>query len=473
MKLRLRSLETKETLRVEVPSPCSLQGLKETLARVISSSSSSSNLHLSLNRKDEIQASSPEESLQSLGIAAGDNSDKGIHESESLGTPNQKLTIQARKKETSDIDMSDVLPEEGALVLDHRIEEKKEFCGTESMDIVEGSVEMVGKKSSEPCFLRRVLREELGEEVSDQKLLAIAVHAVILDSGFVGLDSLSSKKNGRFHFPSDWPAVSSTLSLRYTLPVILYDGSGANESVCLKFQSLGHFVNIYGSLSNGGLGLYRVCLDKSKFARTIDLMRANSDSKNSMENRDDYPEHEVFEFWKIVKDGLALPLLIDICEKAGLGPPPCFMRLPTELKLKFLENLPGTDLAKVGCTCSELRYLSSSNDLWKQKFEEEFGHGSGAKGSTYWKELFVRYLETKKKSERALAIIPRYRPETLYFPVRRDPNPFGVPSIVGGDYDRLPGFGVPSPFRRPGMPFPRFQQRRNFSPGCNLGGFSS
>ncbi|KAI3850362.1 hypothetical protein MKX03_002396, partial [Papaver bracteatum] len=47
-------------------------------------------------------------------------------------------------------------------------------------------------------------------------------------------------------------------------------------------------------------------------------------------------EHEgkISEFWKMIKDKVALPLLIDLCEKAGLPSPPCFNVLPRELKLK-------------------------------------------------------------------------------------------------------------------------------------------
>lgn len=32
-------------------------------------------------------------------------------------------------------------------------------------------------------------------------------------------------------------------------------------------------------------------------------------------------EREVFEFWKIVKDGITLPLLIDLCAKARFACP--------------------------------------------------------------------------------------------------------------------------------------------------------
>ncbi|XP_059446339.1 F-box protein SKIP22-like [Corylus avellana] len=84
--------------------------------------------------------------------------------------------------------------------------------------------------------------------------------------------------------------------------------------------------------------------------------------------------------------------LVGLCEKTGLGPPPCFMRLPAELQRKILESLHGVDLAKVGCVCSELRDLSSDNELWKQKFIEEFGGGAAAASEIVeWKAKFASF----------------------------------------------------------------------------------
>lgn len=42
-----------------------------------------------------------------------------------------------------------------------------------------------------------------------------------------------------------------------------------------------------------------------------------------------------------MNDRLALPLLMDLCDKGGLNLPPCFMSLPMELKLLIFEYLPG------------------------------------------------------------------------------------------------------------------------------------
>ncbi|XP_061355642.1 F-box protein SKIP22-like [Gastrolobium bilobum] len=456
MKLRLRSLESKETLKIEVPNSCSLKQLRDIISRAISStSSSSSSLHLSLNRKDEIGLSSPHKSLDSIGIIGGDlvfytlNPNAFSHKTLlHKPTPQEETNSSdvSTIQDSPSIDMSDapsIPAAEKSPTLD--------AAEAETMDMVDGSDEAVlGRSDSEPSFMKRVVREVLGTDVTDLKLLVFAVHAVILESGFVRADQVSGVAVSGSHLLDDWPSGSSSMiSLRYTLPEIL--NSGASQTVNLKFQTLGHLVNVCGSLSDdAGSRLHVVHLDKCKFARPVKLMLANSESKASFnDGGDDECGKQVFELWKMVKDRLALPLLIDLCEKAGLDLPPCFMRLPMELKLMILEHLPGVDLAKVACTCSELRYLSSSNELWEHKFEEEFG-GMKIKGRLF-KDLFALQWETKKKSERGLPL----RQYGRYFSRRRDPIPYGIHPIWGGEYGRASSGYLP---------------RWTYLPQCHLGG---
>ncbi|KAF2294309.1 hypothetical protein GH714_009136 [Hevea brasiliensis] len=264
--------------------------------------------------------------------------------------------------------------------------ETEELSSEEGMDIDTGSLDVDFKRISEPCFLKRVLREELS-------------------------------------------SMSFTTSVSYTLPELLLDDT-VTESVILRVR-----------------------------------MNENDGSSRY------YPENEVFELWKIVKDQLALPLLIDLCEKTGLGLPPCLVRLPADLKLRILESLPGVDIARMACVSKEMRYMSSNNDLWKKKFTEEFGTGAGSQGKTNWKARFASSWELKKKRKRQHLF--RRIPLPFYIVSEPGPDPFHGPlPMVGGDYDRLPGLGVPFPCGQPGRAFPRFRTRRNFSPNCNLGGFN-
>nr|DAD48234.1 TPA_asm: hypothetical protein HUJ06_018171 [Nelumbo nucifera] len=470
MKLRVRCLESKETFKIETPSPFSLQDLKSAISGKVSSLPET--LHLSLNRKDKIDDSSPQASLQSLGINSGDlifyTINPNDFSSETLvHTPTTRGSPQIQQGEAMDIcenfnekpfDMEDVDVDESVLM---------------------------GNSSSVPCFLRKVLKEDISNAESGRKLLIMAVHAVLLESGFVCFDSASAKKIDGVHLPEGWASMSTAVRVHYTLPDLLVSGCDVLETVILKFQTLGKFVNVYGSLTTKGSGVYGLSLDESRFVPSINFVWTIYNSQSGVIDKDGSSksshEKEVFEFWKLVKDGLALPLLIDLCDETGLDPPPCFMRLPTELKIRVLELLPGVDVAKFGCVCSEMKYLSSNNNLWKQNFEEEFGlcDMEGIQGGGNWKERFSICWERRRKRRgiktiREQRIVPeRPRPFGFpYFPVRRDPVPFGVPRIVGGDYDMLPGFGAPVPFGS-ARDFPRFPARRNFSPHCNFRGFNA
>ncbi|KAL7597855.1 hypothetical protein Lser_V15G24474 [Lactuca serriola] len=82
---------------------------------------------------------------------------------------------------------------------------------------------------------------------------------------------------------------------------------------------------------------------------------------------------------------------------SSLELPPCFIQLPSELKLKILDSVSGVDVANMSCVCSELQYLASIDDLWKQKYVDEFGDCNGF-GS--FKERFAKAWESQKRRKR-------------------------------------------------------------------------
>ncbi|KAL6211825.1 hypothetical protein ACLB2K_017048 [Fragaria x ananassa] len=504
MNLRLRSLETKETLRLEVPNLCSLNHLKQSLSESISAAPSSS-LRLSLNRRDELLASSPDASLASLGVTSGDlifysqtligdgaSSSEAMAEDPRSGSETLIGEGEALAEDPSFDSGMETLTGEGVSIaedaryavsdtqtlMDGRDSNSETLIGEgySGMEIDEESSGVVRKKYSVPFFLRRVMREELAEDRTDHNLLVIALHAVLSESRFVRFDSVSGAQTDRCHLPKEWPAVAYTLSLSYTLPEILQNrdnAGGGVEAVGLKVQTLGRFVNVYGSLAGGGCGSgpYRVSLDVERFAPMLDFVWR---SRNVSDSEVFVPEIEIFEFWRIVNDGITYPLLIDLCEKAGLPEPPSFMCLPLDLKMNILERLSGADIAKVGCACKELQNLANNDELWNQKFLEEFGSGAG--GTCNWKFQFSGKWEDREQQKKAL-VMWRDHNRPGFIPMRREPIPFapGFPGIIGDP----PGFGVPDPFRRPRLPYPfgggqpvifRHGRRNTFSPNCNLGG---
>ncbi|KAL2945263.1 F-box protein SKIP22 [Bienertia sinuspersici] len=544
MKLRLRSLETKQTQKIEVPNNCTLQQLKENvIIQLFSSSSSSSaiqqNLVLSLNRKEELCGSSPEDSIQSLGVTSGDLiyysqnpyafssetpnlSHVQLDNSREISISDDKVAnlMNSHEVESGKLDELNNQSVESRDLMDAQIERTSklgnsadysedlgkiqvlESCNDDELigsssrirelmnTQVEGSLEysvyneeksVEGNDEKEvefetevkdtykffvPSFLKKIFVKEVRDAAangSDHKLLVIAVHAVLKESGFVVYDPILGRKVDGFHLADEWPCLAFGMTLHYTLPEA--STSEGVETVVLKFQSLGKFVNIYGSLPKKGYRVHRLCLDEPQFVPALSFVWKRSDytgSENVVDgSRKLFPNHEIFEFWKIVKDGISYPLLIDVCEQMGILPPPCLMRLPTELKLKILESLPAIDVARVECVCSELRFVASNNDLWRLKYEEEFGIPAESQRECQWKARFSSSWDIRKKRKRVCMPFrwqepPQFQP---LFPGRRDPNPFGTPFFIGGDYDRLPAFGLP---QHPG--------RRIFRRNCDFGG---
>ncbi|KAK8479745.1 hypothetical protein V6N13_114942 [Hibiscus sabdariffa] len=307
------------------------------------------------------------------------------------------------------------------------------------------------KRLYSPYFLNKVIWRELGDYADIPKLFAVAVHAVLLESGFLAFDPVSGVQTDRFlmrdapHFP---------FSLGYSVPELLRDG--LIDFVVVKFQTLGHFILVYGSLDKGS-GIHILCLDATHLAAVLsDSGTSNDGSFNSN------VEKQVSEFWKIAKDGLASPLLIDLCYKTGLPLPACFVSLPTALKRKILKSLPFPAIARMACVCREFRRLGSEEELWEQKFRQEFGEISERVRIRNWKLLFrMRWKNLKQGS-------PRVNDRAVDFPV---PPPFHPFVIFHGPFG-LPYFPpityLPALPPQPPLQF-QFQGRGRFGHHGNLG----
>lgn len=436
-----------------MPITSSLQQLKETVARLIPCSPSS--LRLSLNQNDEILAFSPHQPLRSLGITSGDLIFFSLLPSLQTPTdsvsPNRPTHSEASnvqgpsRAQISNLDLN---------LQSHSSDMSLSVSSVETMESDGGSCVLGLNKCHEFDFLRKVLRDELGQDCSPIKAMVIGVHAVFLESGFVRFDSVSGIRVDPFQFPDEWFYKYSKLSVYYTLPVLANRGNTPNsiQTIQLKFQPMGHILNVYGSMGDSNSGYYRLSLEGRFVASLISLM--TDDDYNGVCDR------EVYNFWKIVKDTLVYPLSINMCEKAGLVPPPCLASLPSELKMKILGFLPGADIAKVGCVCKELRNLSDNNELWKLKFCEEFGSSCGNRVLT-WKEGFVLSWESKKVKSKITR--PRWLDFEVSptFPPRRTADPFPSAAPLIGGLPSLPGERDIRCFR--------IRRYGNISPNCNLG----
>ncbi|XP_057977376.1 putative F-box protein At1g23770 [Malania oleifera] len=233
-----------------------------------------------------------------------------------------------------------------------------------------------------PYFMRKVFAVDEPNAGNDwNKVLIIAIHSIMLELGFV-LSPLHSSSSApvkgnkqiynRFRLPHGWASVFPETCLHYTLPSMpftFYSRSGfaTVPTVVLKFQVIGKFVIVYGSpATNGSEEVYRLCLDASRFVPPINFTWASSgtadDSQKRRKEEEDkyvntYPENEIYELRRIVKDKIGLPLKTILCEKRGLKAPTSFMALPYHLKPEILKSLSDADKAKVSCVCWELRRL--------------------------------------------------------------------------------------------------------------------
>ncbi|XP_020570878.1 F-box protein SKIP22-like [Phalaenopsis equestris] len=444
MKLRIRSTATKETIRVDVPNSSSLFDLKSLISSNLSSGTPipPESIHLSLNQTDEI-TSSPEEHLQSLGLTSGDllfySLDSSVNSTpETLNSSQASPVIPFSSASTS----ASEPPTDDGMEVGSELESESEPFVHE-------------KTASVPCFLRRVMETEKRKIKGNMGLTVVAIHAVFLESGFVACGG-----GGGSSLPEGCASASHLVSVMYTLPDFISCGNLEDvKNVILKLSAVGNHVSIYGRLVGAQSDIYRLSVDSTK----LDPLLASA--VNELHEKE---QEDIFQLWKTVKDRLSMPLLIDICQKNGLPLPPCFTRLPTDLKIMILEFLPGLDLAKAACTCSELRYLASNDELWKRRFLEEFKLFAAESTGEPWKDKFARsWLKRKKaRMERDNALVPYIRTPRI-IPMPWIPGAQRFP-MIGGDYDRFPAIGDPRSLRRAG--FNQHAARRHFSPNCNLGG---
>lgn len=170
----------------------------------------------------------------------------------------------------------------------------------------------------------------------------------------------------------------------------------------------------------------------------------------------------VHALWAAVKDGLALPLLVDAHVAAGLRPPPALTTIPSHLKVLVLAGLDAKSLAAVCCASAELSFVASDGALWRALFEREFGAAALAGDEAVaaragWKAAFgARWARRARRARDARdhAVLPTHPfhagPRPPFF-APPPALPFG--GMVGGNSD-LYGNMPRHPFMPGGQPGP-------------------
>ncbi|CAN6545242.1 unnamed protein product [Malus baccata var. baccata] len=248
--------------------------------------------------------------------------------------------------------------------------------------------------------------------LSNRERLVIAVHAMLLEAVFVVFDPISgTQSSDRFHLLNKWPALDHrTMWVPYTLPHILYDIKRetinnsyviqAVRGIALRFQSRGGYFNVYGCLIGHRSATYRpqrhLCLHEEGFG--------------SANVKDEILLPLLIELGRNPGFPIVLPFPIEFGKKPGSASPTGIMGLPSELKMKVLESLPGVDIVKLACVCKGMNNMV--NDvidelLWRDKYYEEIERGvespakrrRGQRGEVMveWNLLFVRIWKSKAK----------------------------------------------------------------------------
>jgi F-box protein 7 len=311
--------------------------------------------------------------------------------------------------------------------------------------------EPVAATKSSSSFVIAALKREMeagnasGAGCTAIHRLAVALQAALVDAGFLAANPPGSRLG---LFKNSVSGASTTLTAKYTLPefvAMLPEAAEEGNTVVLNYSLMPNFVMIYACVPGAQSQVLRLCLELPKLAPLLYL--DSSDAVGAAE------EKEILELWRVLKDELCLPLMISLCQLNGLPLPPCLMALPDELKDKVLELLPGVDLAKVQCTCKELKDLAADNDLWERKFALELNTlGDGSRWGRNWKKWFEVAWTRKVANSRRQRKRPRtssmdygwgnFPPSPLY--VLEVDDPLGFPDCSGLYMDYAWGNSPPS-----------------------------
>ncbi|KAL2650885.1 hypothetical protein R1flu_019013 [Riccia fluitans] len=493
------------TVKVQVPHLCSLQALKDAVSPLISLPPL--NFSLSLNKKDPIDGPGTVP-LSTFGITSGDllyylvasgngsvpsraasssrqfsaleasSAREGLKSREAIGSPSTQNVTNFPANASEALDKASLrelcasAASRRATLTQPITSSESEECSRavtptchaatspmensqnaespnveETAEVMTGSAEFdsfIGRRLPIPDLLQRVLSSEEGNVKQASSYLILAVHAVMLETGFIRVDLGGSAAQGT-KLPAGWSSAGH-VNLVYSLPEVLLSnklepGRKLGEEALLRCQIVGNALVIYGAVTGGSV--HRLSLSVKTFLLEDMVSRSTNGGSVETEITSSYVRkkecvcvfRDIFELWKDVKDALSLPLLTVMCEKAGLPPPPSLLRLPTELKIKVLEALPATALASVACVSSELRFLTANEEFWKQQYRKEFGStGERAPGGRGWKNAFVRDWEHRRRREEERREAERYFRNDIFPPGTILRTPPYAPHFGGLDF---------------------------------------
>uniref|UniRef100_A0A0D9Z4C9 BHLH domain-containing protein n=1 Tax=Oryza glumipatula TaxID=40148 RepID=A0A0D9Z4C9_9ORYZ len=389
MKLRLRSMDQRggagaaaaETHRVQLPDTATLSDVKAFLATKLSAAQPvpAESVRLTLNRSEELLTPDPSATLPALGLASGDLLYFTLSPLPSPSPPPQPQPQAQPLPRNPNPDVPSIAgaagPTKSPVESGSSSSMPQALCTNPGLpvasdphhpppDVVmaEAFAAIKSKSSLVVGATKREMENVGGADGTVICRLVVALHAALLDAGFLYANPVGSC----LQLPQNWASGSFVpVSMKYTLPELVEALPAVEEGMVavLNYSLMGNFMMVYGHVPGATSGVRRLCLELPELAP---LLYLDSDEVSTAEER------EIHELWRVLKDEMCLPLMISLCQLNNLSLPPCLMALPGDVKAKVLEFVPGVDLARVQCTCKELRDLAADDNLWKKKCEMEF-----------------------------------------------------------------------------------------------------
>ena len=325
-----------------------------------------------------------------------------------------------------------------------------------------------------PGHLLRVLCSNPSSCDSPSGILLLAAHAAMLETGFCSAVTRPGSREWEdpHCLPSEGAVSSGMYRVQYTFkgpdPACNLLCSTMGESVLLAASTSDskhsrHVMLDWGS-NNKGKRWVMPAVPAELPPEGVDTLEAvqpcphiivTSGQRVILHRRWvlDYPMLRLL--WNTLKDSLVLPTLAAACAAAGQPPPAGLLSLPAELKSAVLGALGALDLAALSATCSELRHLCATDELWKPLLDADFPRPpveiADAIPRRGYKWAYAhccvekrRALEDSRRRRRRRYVIPgipHFGP-TPFYPA---PPPRGFPGVIGGEQDRFPFLGGSGP----------------------------
>ena len=161
--------------------------------------------------------------------------------------------------------------------------------------------------SSLPDLLQRVLLIEYEKVKERQAVLVLAIHAVMLETGFVLQQPMGVVgSSDRCGLPVDWSGKGGLVNLTYTLPEIIRAASAGAQrpavgDALLRCQVIGNALVVYGVVTGAqGSEIYRLSLPVSRYLQKDFVVEDNGNTGDALKVKNVFAVVPLLVFTRLV-----------------------------------------------------------------------------------------------------------------------------------------------------------------------------